>query len=264
MDVVRIALGQARAGDLGEPCLLQLRDGPRAADPHGRPQTPGQLVGHRAQRSAVGHPALDALRHQLVLAEHVVLEVPVLRERPAALAVAHCPDRAHPPAQLVLFALDDDHLAGALLAPGQQAAQHHGVGPGRDRLGDGTRVLHAAVPTAARTTSRPCGSFVALGNLSLLVKSLTVISPPSRPEGSTSGSFSTLLVLSRRSASSRRTPTGAVTSGIGVITSVTRRSWSASNLMSRFVTMPSRTPPRPVTRTPHTPYPEHSRSPTPP
>ena len=105
-------------------------------------------------------------------------------------------------------------------------------------------------PTAAPTTSRPSASLVALGNFSLLAKSLTVISPRSRPAASTSGSFSTLWLPSSRSASSRCTPTGAVTSGIGVITSATRRLWSDSNRMSRFVTMPSRMPSGLVTGTP--------------
>ena len=44
------------------------------------------------------------------------------------------------------------------------------------------------------------------------------------------------------SASSLPTPTGAVTSGMGVMTAETRREWSASNRMSRLVTMPSRVP----------------------
>ncbi len=47
---------------------------------------------------------------------------------------------------------------------------------------------------------------------------------PAQPAASsTSGSFSTLCWASSRSASSGATPTGAVTSGIGVITSTTRR-----------------------------------------
>ena len=78
-------------------------------------------------------------------------------------------------------------------------------------------------PMAAPTTRRPSASLVAFGNFSLLVKSFTVISPRSRPASSTSGSFSTLLLLSSRSASSRLTPTGAVTSGILVMMSATRR-----------------------------------------
>ena len=112
------------------------------------------------------------------------------------------------------------------------------------------RLASSPTPTAAPTTSRPAGSLVAEGNFSLLVKSFTVISPRSRPASSTSGSFSTLCWRSSRSASSGATPTGAVTRGIGVITSATRRLWSVSNLMSRLVTMPSSTPSGPVTGTP--------------
>ena len=65
---------------------------------------------------------------------------------------------------------------------------------------------------------------------------------------------------SSRSASSVVAPTGAVTSGIGVMTSVTRRPWSVSNRMSRLVTMPSSTPSGPVTGTPEIRYRPHSRS----
>src|ERR1700747_460777 len=61
---------------------------------------------------------------------------------------------------------------------------------------------------AAPTTRRPAASLVALGNFSLLVKSLTVIRPDSRPASSTSGSFSTLCALSRSSAASLVTPPG--------------------------------------------------------
>ena len=112
------------------------------------------------------------------------------------------------------------------------------------------RLASSPTPTAAPTTSRPAGSLVAKGNFSLLVKSFTVMSPRSRPDSSTSGSFSTLCWRSSRSASSGATPTGAVTRGIWVITSATRRLWSVSNLMSRLVTMPTSTPSGPVTGTP--------------
>ena len=83
-----------------------------------------------------------------------------------------------------------------------------------------------------------------------LVKSFTVISPRSRPAPSTSGSFSILCWRSRASASGLDTPTGAVTSGIRVITSRTAREWSASKRMSRLVTMPTSTPSALVTGTP--------------
>src|SRR6202042_255202 len=75
------------------------------------------------------------------------------------------------------------------------------------------RLASSPTPTAAPTTSRPAGSLVAKGNFSLLVKSLTVISPRSRPVPSTSGSFSTLCSRSRASASSLDTPAGGGLSG---------------------------------------------------
>ena len=140
-----MALGQAGRGDLDEPGILQVGDGPGAAVAHGRAQPADQLAGHGGQRAAVGHLALDALRHQLVLAQHVVLEVAVLGVGAAALPVPHRAERAHAPVQLVLLAVDEDHLARALLAAGQQAAQHDGVGARGDGLGDVAGVLQAAV-----------------------------------------------------------------------------------------------------------------------
>ena len=91
---------------------------------------------------------------------------------------------------------------------------------------------------------------MACGYCSVLTKSLTVISPRSLPSASTSGSFSILCLRSRPSAADALTPTGAVTSGILVITSRTGRDLSTSKRMSRLVMMPSRWPSASVTGTP--------------
>src|SRR5262245_3451309 len=77
--------------------------------------------------------------------QHVVLEVAVLGVGLPALPVAHGAERAHAPVELVLLAVDEDHLARAFLAPGEQAAQHDGVRARGDGLGDVARVLQAAV-----------------------------------------------------------------------------------------------------------------------
>ena len=92
-------------------------------------------------------------------------------------------------------------------------------------LDQGLGALGRVVADAHRRAdeSRPSASLVARGYCSDLVKSLTVIRPASRPSASTSGSFSILCSASSASASSRVTPTGAVTSGIGVMTSRTGR-----------------------------------------
>ena len=77
------------------------------------------------------------------------------------------------------------------------------------------------------------------GCCSVLTKSLTVISPVSRPWPSTIGSFSILCRRSRPSAASAVTPSCAVISGALVITSATGWSWSTSKRMSRLVMMPT-------------------------
>src|ERR1700721_1548586 len=83
-DVVRMALLEARRSDLHELRLLQVLDGGRTGVAHRRAQAAGELVDHRRQRPTERYPALDSLRHQLVLGERVVLEVAVLGVRPAS------------------------------------------------------------------------------------------------------------------------------------------------------------------------------------
>ena len=118
-------------------------------------------------------------------------------------------------------------------------------------------------PTPAATRSRPSPSLVASGNCSVLTKSLTVIRPRRRPAGSTSGSFSILCLASSAAASSRAIPTGAVTSGITVMISRTRRvakSAAGTNRRSRLVMMPSRVRSAAITGRPETRYRPHSSS----
>src|SRR5580693_9702899 len=80
-DVVRVALFEAGRGDPDELRLLQHLDGRRAGVTHRGPQTPGQLVDHRRQRTAERHPALYPFGYQLVLRERVVGEVAVFGVR---------------------------------------------------------------------------------------------------------------------------------------------------------------------------------------
>src|SRR5215831_7847553 len=145
LHVVRVAFRQASGRDLDKPGVLQLGDGARAAVSHGHAQSAYQLVGDGGERPAVGDLALDSLRDQLVLTQHVVLEVPVLGVGLAPFPVAHRAEGAHATVRLVLLAVDEDHLAGALLAAGEQAAEHHRVRAGRDRLGYVAGVLQATV-----------------------------------------------------------------------------------------------------------------------
>ena len=130
---------------------------------------PIELVGHRDSGPRNGTWPSMPSRHQLVLGEHVVLEVAVLGVRLGLPARLHGAERAHAAVGLVLLAVDEDQLAGALLAAGQQAAEHDGVGAGHDRLGDVAGVLHAAVadhrhagrrgrPRAASMIAVTCGT----------------------------------------------------------------------------------------------------------
>ncbi len=115
-------------------------------------------------------------------------------------------------------------------------------------------------PTAAPTSSRPSLSLVASGCCSVLTKSLTVISPVSRPCPSTMGSFSILLRRNSPSAASADTPSWAVISGALVITSATFLVWSTSNRMSRLVMMPTSAPESSTTGSPEMRNRAHSAS----
>src|SRR3954469_18279837 len=146
LDVVRVALLEPRRGDPDELALLvHFSDGGRADEAHSGAQPADELGRHRGQRTAVRYLTFDPLRHQFVVGEDVVLEVPVLGVGPGLPAGLHRAERAHPAVGLVLLAVDEDEVAGALLAAGQQAAQHRAVGTGDDRLGDVAGVLHPAV-----------------------------------------------------------------------------------------------------------------------
>ncbi len=125
---------------------------------------------------------------------------------------------------------------------GLEPAHHVEQQPGLAVRGVGHEDVHAGLDQRGgplpRVAPEPDGrgdpqparesSLVAFGYCSDFTKSLTVISPRSRPLSSTIGSFSTLCLASSAAESSRLIPTGAVTSGIAVITSRTvRRSKSA-------------------------------------
>ena len=111
--------------------------------------------------------------------------------------------------------LDPGRPCPAAAAPGRWRCRR----PGRRRR---PRPARSPAPRRRRrsrsprpTRRRPSASLVAIGYFSVLTKSLTVISPVSRPAASTSGSFSIRCLASSAAASSRRMPSGPVTSGIG-------------------------------------------------
>src|ERR1700704_3671454 len=110
-DVVRMALFETRRGDLHELRLLQMLDGRRTGVAHRRAQAAGELVDHRRQWASERYPALDSLRHQLVLRERIVLEVAVLGVGLRATSALHRTQRTHAAVALELLAVDEDQLA---------------------------------------------------------------------------------------------------------------------------------------------------------
>src|SRR5690349_17995218 len=114
LDVVRVALLEPRRRDADElTSRLQLPDTTGADVEHRLPQPADQLVGDGGERAAIRHLALDALGHELVVAD-VGLEVPVLRVRPSPAAGLRSPERPHAAVLLELLPVDEDVLAGAL------------------------------------------------------------------------------------------------------------------------------------------------------
>ena len=104
---------------------------------------------------------------------------------------------------------------------------------------------------------------MAIGYFSVFSKSLTVISPASRPAASTSGSFSILCCARMATASSGSMPSGAVISGAFVMTSrtsVVAVSNDETNRMSRLVMMPTSLPSPSTTGRPETRNCPHSAS----
>src|SRR3546814_1925008 len=85
------------------------------------------------------HPALDPFRHELQVVGHLLLEVAVGR------AARHGADRAHAAIGLVGAALEQEHLAGALLGAGEERADHGAARARGHRLGEVAGELDAAV-----------------------------------------------------------------------------------------------------------------------
>src|SRR5262249_54154464 len=119
-------------------------DGARADVEHRLVEAADQLVGDGGERAAVGDLALDALGDDLVVAGDLGLEVAVLGIGLLA-ARRHRAERAHAAVGLELLAVDEDQVAGRLLAAGEERADHHAVGAGHDGLGDLAGVLQPAV-----------------------------------------------------------------------------------------------------------------------
>src|SRR6476620_9464089 len=142
-DVVHVAFAHAGRSDPHQlRVALKRRDVRRSAIAHAGAQAADELMNHRGDRALVLHAALDPLRHQLVAAAGV--EIELVLEVAVAAAAAHRADRAHPAILLEAAALVDDHLARALVGAGEEVADHGAAGAD----GDGFRDV-AGEPDAA-------------------------------------------------------------------------------------------------------------------
>src|SRR5690606_33940205 len=140
--VMRVALTQPGGGDLDEAGLgLHLGDRRRTAVAHRGPEPADERVECGGERTLVRDPTLDPLRHELRQALDILLEVAIL----AVGARLHRAEGAHAAVLLEALPLVEHDLARTPVHPGEQAPEHDGVGPCRDRLGDIARVLDPAV-----------------------------------------------------------------------------------------------------------------------
>ena len=142
---MRVALDQAGVGDAGEagPAAQVVQAG-RADVAHAAAQAAGQLEHVVGQRALVGHLALDPFGHQLAEGTQVL---PVALGGGVAVAgpALHRAYGAHAAVLLEAPAFVNHQVAGRFLQAGQQRAQHHRAGAGRQRLDDVAGVLDAAV-----------------------------------------------------------------------------------------------------------------------
>src|SRR5688572_8818636 len=106
-DVVRVALGHARAADAAEPGLLSQRfDVLRPAVAHAGAQAAHELVDEIAERPAVRHAAFHAFGDELAALLDVGLPVAVAR------AGDHRAHRTHAAVHLITTPLVDHRFAG--------------------------------------------------------------------------------------------------------------------------------------------------------
>src|SRR5688572_9674977 len=137
--VVRVTLAHAGGADLQEARLsAEILQRAAAAVAHACFQSADQLMDVEREAALVRDAALDALGHELHVGL-VALEVAVAAPR------LHGLDRGHAAVELVGAALEEDRLAGALLGPGEEAADHDRLGAGRDHLRDVAGEADAAV-----------------------------------------------------------------------------------------------------------------------
>ncbi len=111
---------------------------------HAGAQAAHELVDHRGHAALVRDAAFDAFRHELFRTVSA-FEIEFVLEVPIAAAAAHGAERSHAAVFLEAAALEQDHLARALVRAGKQAADHRRAGADGQGFGDVAGVADAAV-----------------------------------------------------------------------------------------------------------------------
>src|SRR5262247_3582546 len=138
--VVDVRFFEAGGGDLHEARVaLQFADRAAAGVTHSRAQPADELRDERRERAFVSHAAFDAFGHQFALGFLALLGVTVLAP------LLHRRQAAHSAVRFEVAALIQNDLAGRFVDAREQRADHHGVGAGRDGLGDVAGIFNASV-----------------------------------------------------------------------------------------------------------------------
>ena len=137
---------EACGRDPDEPPLrAQLVDRVRPRVEHRLPQPSEQLVHDGGHRPAIRDLALDPLCDELVVARDIRLEVAIPRVRGLLAARLHRAERSHAAVGLELLAVDEEHVAWALVGSREERAEHDRLRAGHERLRDVSRILQAPV-----------------------------------------------------------------------------------------------------------------------
>ena len=162
---MRVTLFPPSGGDTHEAGVVtQPSEVSGARISHARTQSSDELVHDLAQRAGIGNAALDALRHELA-ACRTECAGGARRGLGAGVTIGaeslHGAHRTHPSIALEPAALEQLHVAGALLGAGEKRAEHHALGAGRYRLddvagvGDPTVGDHRDVPLPGPSCREP-------------------------------------------------------------------------------------------------------------
>ena len=121
----------ARGGDADEPAVPAIRVEVRTtAVPHRTAESAHQLIDEVAETPAIRDHPFNSFWNELPGIGGLPLPVAIRTAGRHRAFAAHAPIGLESPSSM------NDQFARALIHAGEEASEHHGIGTGRDRLGD--------------------------------------------------------------------------------------------------------------------------------